>query len=106
MSSRDYEHYVYLTIALEKNGPTHLALLRDAKEIDTKQYPTVAALRLKDYYAGVLRDAQVIASAQGNTPVHFNGHEASHVVTKSPASSVKAWCWALTLRSSGRPWSA
>lgn len=87
MSSRDYEQYVYLTIALEKNGPTHLALVRDAKEIDTKQYPTVAALRLKDYYAGVLPKAHVIAHEQGNTPVHSNGPEASNVVTKNEATA-------------------
>jgi hypothetical protein len=85
MSSRDYERYVYLTIALEKNGPTHLALLRDAKEVDTKQYPTVAALRLKDYYAGMRPDAQIIASGQGNTPAHPSGHEVRNVVTKNEA---------------------
>jgi hypothetical protein len=87
MSSRDYRQYVYLTIALEKNGPTHLALLRDAKEIDTKQYPTVAALRLKDYYAEVLRDVHVIASEQRNTSAHTSGHEASHIMTKNGATA-------------------
>ena len=52
MASRDYEKYAYLTVALEKDGPTYQALLKDAQEIDTKQLPTVAAMALKHYYAG------------------------------------------------------
>jgi len=85
MSSRDYTKYIYLTIALEKNGSTHQALLRDAKEIDTKQYPTIAALRLKDYYAGVLRNVHIITSEQGNSPAHLHGQEAPHVIAKDEA---------------------
>lgn len=90
MSSRDYERYVYLTIALEKNGPTHQALLRDAQEIDTKQYPTVAALRLKDYYAGLARAVTPVSTGeQGEFPAHLNGHrEASDIVTKDAAQAV------------------
>ncbi len=87
MSSRDYTKYVYLTIALAKNGSTHQALLRDAEEIDTKQYPTVAALRLKDYYAGVLRNVHAITSEQGNFPVLLHGHEAPHVITKDATTA-------------------
>ena len=52
--ARDYESYIHLTICIERGSPTHLALLRDAEEIGTKQLPTVAAVRLKDYYAGAL----------------------------------------------------
>lgn len=52
MASRDYEQYAYLTIALDKNGPTYQALLKDAQEIGTKQLPTVAAMALKHYYSG------------------------------------------------------
>jgi len=85
VGSRDYTKYVYLTIALEKNGPTHLALLRDAEEIDTKQYPTVAALRLKDYYAGQ-SSARVASGEQRDVSAHrSNGHLAQHVVTKDEA---------------------
>jgi hypothetical protein len=87
MSSRDYTKYVYLTIALAKNGPTHQALLRDAKEVDTKQYPTVAALRLKDYYAGVLRNVQAITGEQGNSPAQLHGQEAPHVITKDATTA-------------------
>ena len=52
MPNRDYEKYAFLTIALEKDGPTYQALLKDAQEIGTKQLPTVAAMALKHYYAG------------------------------------------------------
>ncbi len=53
MSKRNYNTHIYLTIAIEKDSPTHRALVADALEIGTKQYPTVAAMRLKDYYAGL-----------------------------------------------------
>jgi hypothetical protein len=52
---RDYEKHIHLTISIVKGSPTHLALLHDAEQIGTKQLPTVAAVRLKDYYAGVLQ---------------------------------------------------
>ena len=68
--TRDYESYIHLTICIERGSPTHLALLRDAEEIGTKQLPTVAAVRLKDCYAGALEalPQRVDQEAQPNAP--------------------------------------
>jgi len=47
---RDSKKYVYLTIGILRDSQTHLDLKADAEECNTKQLPTVAALRLGDYY--------------------------------------------------------
>lgn len=48
--ARDKTKYVYLTIGILRHGPTHQALVADAEEHNTKQLPTVAGLRLSEYY--------------------------------------------------------
>jgi len=80
MTSRDYERYAYLTIALDKDGPTYQALLKDAQEIGTKQLPTVAAMALKHYYAG----------AQHHIPSNDNddGQGSNVIPVNKPASPI------------------
>lgn len=48
--ARNTDKYVYLTIALLKNGETHQAIKQDAEENGTSQLPTIASVRLGDYY--------------------------------------------------------
>ena len=73
MAERDYEKYAYLTIALEKTGPTYQGLVKDAEEIGTKQLPTVAAMALKNYYAGMMSSRRALGE-QITTPAHSHGH--------------------------------
>lgn len=89
MASRDYEKYAYLTIALEKDGPTYQALLKDAQEIDSKQLPTVAAMALKHYYAGAQH--HVVAAGdegQESSIARSNGKTAS--ILKKDSSTADA----------------
>lgn len=48
--ARDNKKYVYLTIGILRNSETHQSLLADADEHNTKQLPTVAGIRLSEYY--------------------------------------------------------
>ncbi len=48
--ARDNKKYVYLTIGILRDSDIHQALLRDAEEHNTKQLPTLASIRLGDYY--------------------------------------------------------
>lgn len=48
MPSRNYDKYVYLTVALEKGSAAHQALLAIAQSIDSKQLPTVASMFLAE----------------------------------------------------------
>ena len=49
--ARDKKKYVYLTIGVLRGSDTHQALLRDAEENNCeKQLPTLASIRLGDYY--------------------------------------------------------
>lgn len=49
--ARDNRKYVYLTIGVLRGSETHQALLRDAQENNCeKQLPTLASIRLGDYY--------------------------------------------------------
>ncbi len=87
MASRDYERYAYLTIALDKEGPTYQALLKDAEEIGSKQLPTIAAMALRHYYAGAQHhvsgngdDGQGSTVTPGNKP-------ASPVLVKDVATA-------------------
>lgn len=48
--ARDNRKYVYLTIGVLRGSETHQALLKDAEEHNTKQLPTLASIRLGDYY--------------------------------------------------------
>lgn len=49
--ARNNEKYVYLTIGVLRGSDTHQALLRDAEENNCeKQLPTLASIRLGDYY--------------------------------------------------------
>jgi hypothetical protein len=84
MASRDYEKYAYLTIALEKDGPTYQALLKDAQEIDSKQLPTVAAMALKHYYAGAQHQNSAAPGEERleEKKAHSNG-QASTVLVKN-----------------------
>lgn len=41
---------MYLTIGILRNSETHQALIADAEEHNTKQLPTVAGIRLSEYY--------------------------------------------------------
>lgn len=83
MASRDYEKYAYLTIALEKDGPTYQALLKDAQEIDSKQLPTVAAMALKHYYSGAQHHS---STAPGEEHVEENRTRSAE---KAPTVLVK-----------------
>lgn len=47
---RDNRKYVYLTVGILRGSDTHQALLRDAEKHGTKQLPTLASIRLGDYY--------------------------------------------------------
>lgn len=48
--ARDPGKYLYLTIGIKRGSPTHLALLEDAEEHNMKQLPSLAGLRLSEYY--------------------------------------------------------
>lgn len=48
--ARDNKKYVYLTIGILRNSETHKALVADAEEHNTKQIPTIAGIRLSEYY--------------------------------------------------------
>lgn len=48
--ARNNKKYVYLTIGILRDSETHQALLKDAEEHSTKQLPTLASIRLGDYY--------------------------------------------------------
>lgn len=48
--ARNPKKYLYLTIGIKRGSPTHLALLEDAEEHGTKQLPTLAGIRLGEYY--------------------------------------------------------
>lgn len=61
---RDYNKYAYLTIAIKKDSAMYKALMDDAATVGTKQYPTVAAMRLKDYYTGWRASAGVGETTQ------------------------------------------
>jgi hypothetical protein len=80
-SGRDYETYLYLTIAVERGGPVHQGLLRDAQSVDSQSLPTIAALRLLDYYTGNTSWASD-RSEQESEASHANGKTAP-VVTKN-----------------------
>jgi hypothetical protein len=58
--TRDAKKYVYLTIGMPRNGYTHKALLADAAEHNTKHLPTIAGIRLSEYYR--LRDKGIVPS--------------------------------------------
>jgi hypothetical protein len=47
---RDYKNNVYLTIAIPKNSNVYRALLADAAERNVRQLPSLAAVRLADFY--------------------------------------------------------
>jgi hypothetical protein len=81
MSSRNHARYLYLTIAVERGGPVHQGLLRDAEAIDSQALPTIAALRLLDYYTGNTSRASD-RSEQESEASHANGKTAP-VVTKN-----------------------
>lgn len=49
-TTRNYDKYAYLTIALDRNSLAYQGILEDAAKINSKHYPTIAALRLADYY--------------------------------------------------------
>ena len=89
MAERDYEKYAYLTIALEKTGPTYQGLLKDAEEIGTKQVPTVAAMALKNYYAGRTSSPRVM-SEQMASPAHSNGHVSNVIVKNTTTAEANA----------------
>jgi hypothetical protein len=92
MASRDYSKYAYLTIALEKDGPTYKALLKDAQEIDSKQLPTVAALALKHYYAGAQHHISAAAADDGqeSSVARSNGQTSSIVVKNASKADANA----------------
>jgi hypothetical protein len=64
MATRDYEHFTYWTIAVEKDSETHKAILADANARHTKQIPTVLSLRIEEYYA--LKKAGLLYTGPGN----------------------------------------
>lgn len=91
MASRDYSKYAYLTIALEKDGPTYKALLKDAQEIDTKQLPTVAAMALKHYYAGAQHHVSAATDdEQEENRAHSNGQTSSVLVKNTSTADANA----------------
>lgn len=48
--ARNNKKYVYLTIGILRDSETHRSLLADAEEHNTKQLPTIAGIRLSEYY--------------------------------------------------------
>lgn len=48
--ARNVEKYIYLTIGILRGGATHVALIKDAEEHCTKHIPTIAGIRLSEYY--------------------------------------------------------
>lgn len=48
---RNKEKYVYLTIGIFRDSQTYKDLLADAEQHNTKHLPTVAGIRLGDYYS-------------------------------------------------------
>jgi hypothetical protein len=89
MASRDYTRYAYLTIALEKDGATYQALLKDAQEIDTKQLPTVAAMALKHYYAGAQHHVVAAAEDGQESSIARSNGQASTVLVKNNSTAEK-----------------
>jgi|ERR1041385_788395 hypothetical protein len=48
--ARNPKKYVYLTIGILRDSQTHKDLIADAEEHNTKHLPTVAGIRLSEYY--------------------------------------------------------
>jgi hypothetical protein len=67
-SHRDAGAYVYLTIGILRGSPAHLSLLADAEEHGVKQLPTLASIRLGDYYE-MKRQGVTVAPVQDGSKV-------------------------------------
>lgn len=64
MSGRDYNKNAYLTIVIPKKSETYKALVADAKNRGISQLPTLAGIRVGDYYQMVaLLASKGLASA-------------------------------------------
>jgi hypothetical protein len=72
---RDTKKYIYLTIGILRDSQTHKDLLADAQEHNTKHLPTVAGIRLGDYY-GMRREG--IAKVGAPVPAQSNEEHASY----------------------------
>lgn len=48
--ARNPQKYVYLTIGILRGSQTHKDLIADAEEHNTKHLPTIAGIRLSEYY--------------------------------------------------------
>lgn len=48
--ARNQKKYVYFTIGILRGSQTHKDLIADAEEHNTKHLPTVAGIRLSEYY--------------------------------------------------------
>lgn len=76
--ARNNKKYVYLTIGILRNSETHKALIADADEHNTKQLPTVAGIRLSEYYQ---------LKMQGQIGAVISNHDASFVPDKNNADT-------------------
>jgi hypothetical protein len=95
--ARDNKKYVYLTIGILRNSETHKALLADAEEHNTKQLPTIAGIRLSEYYQlkrnGLLNMSVSSQKADAQDPVLENdtvGEEFSDAMSNA-ADADDAW---------------
>lgn len=90
--ARDNQKYVYLTIGIQRGSETHRLLIADAEEHNTKQLPTVAGIRLSEYYQlkrmGVL--GVVVPSAEGETGSDTVGDELSDAMSNAKEAD-EAW---------------
>ena len=72
--ARDPKKYLYLTIGVKRGSATYQALLEDAEELGIKQLPTLAGIRLREFYE--MKQSGSIPSplpVKEKVPVHIAG---------------------------------
>lgn len=88
--TRNTQKYVYITIGMLRNGPTHQALVADAEAHNTKHLPTIANIRLSQFYelrqSGLLGAFVLPSSSDANSV-----QEQEDTVTANAQAALDAW---------------
>lgn len=87
--ARNSQKYVYLTIGILRNGPTHKALQADAEEHNSKHLPVIANIRLSQFYE--MRSSGLLGAIALSSEVAPERQQLEDELSVNASAAIDAW---------------